>query len=242
MKLENLEKLRKEKGFFTQEEFAIAIGTTRPTYSKYVNGKLDIPLDILTKIAKDYNVSTDYILGLSNCKSVENDYISKHLGLSDDAINGLREIAQTDSEQRLFELKGFKEKGRKYRKASIYNISVINFMLSHVETLKLLIDSFINFSVPFLFSVPVMTDSKGKWKKIDTKKNRFALASFDNQLDDNIYMPVDYMPVLISTHARKCLSDSLDDLSGQFQRYALESGATDASTLLKYAYAKNTKL
>ena len=241
MELKNLEKLRKEKGYSSQDKFAKKIGIDRTTYNGYVNGKA-IPSDILIKMAKELNVSTDYILGLSDCTSVENDYISKYLGLSDDAINGLREIAREDSEQHLSDLESIKEKGKDYRKVSIYNISVINFVLCNVETLKHLIDSFINYSLPFLFHIPVMTDSKGKWKKIDTSKTHIALASSDNQLDENRLMPVDYMSVLISDHARKCLSDSLDDISGQFLKYQLESGTTDARTLLKYAIVKNSKL
>ncbi len=90
MKLNNLEKQRKEKGYTSQEKFADKIGIDRSTYNGYVNGN-SIPSDILIKMSKLLNVSTDYILGLSDCRSVDNDYISKETGLSDDAINKLIE-------------------------------------------------------------------------------------------------------------------------------------------------------
>lgn len=90
MKLNNLEKQRKEKGYTSQEKFADKIGIDRSTYNGYVNGN-SIPSDILIKMSKLLNVSTDYILGLSDCRSVDNDYISKETGLSDDAINRLTE-------------------------------------------------------------------------------------------------------------------------------------------------------
>ena len=90
MKLNNLEKQRKEKGYTSQEKFADKIGIDRSTYNGYVNGN-SIPSDILIKMSKLLNVSTDYILGISDCRSVDNDFISKETGLSDDAINKLIE-------------------------------------------------------------------------------------------------------------------------------------------------------
>lgn len=38
------------------------------TYSQYENGQRQLPIDILISLAKYYNVSTDYILGLTNIK------------------------------------------------------------------------------------------------------------------------------------------------------------------------------
>ena len=38
------------------------------TYSQYENGNRQLPIDALIKLAKFYNVSTDYILGLTNEK------------------------------------------------------------------------------------------------------------------------------------------------------------------------------
>ncbi len=49
----------------TQAEIAKVIGTTQQQYSKIETGKADITGDKLTLLAKFYNVSTDYILGLS---------------------------------------------------------------------------------------------------------------------------------------------------------------------------------
>lgn len=38
------------------------------TYSQYENGQRQLPIDILIKLAKYYNVTTDYILGISDEK------------------------------------------------------------------------------------------------------------------------------------------------------------------------------
>ena len=40
--------------------------TTQPQYYRYESGLRDLPCELLVILAKIYNVSTDYILGLSN--------------------------------------------------------------------------------------------------------------------------------------------------------------------------------
>ena len=39
------------------------------TYSQYENEQRQIPLDMLVKLAKYFNVSTDYILGITDIKT-----------------------------------------------------------------------------------------------------------------------------------------------------------------------------
>ena len=39
------------------------------TYSQYENGVRQIPLDMLIKLAEYFNVSTDYMLGITNTKT-----------------------------------------------------------------------------------------------------------------------------------------------------------------------------
>ncbi|WP_294799550.1 helix-turn-helix domain-containing protein [uncultured Eubacterium sp.] len=52
----------------TQKELAEYLGMKQPQYYRYENGLRDIPTDILIKLSKYYNVSVDYILGLTNEK------------------------------------------------------------------------------------------------------------------------------------------------------------------------------
>ena len=47
-----------------QEELAIVLGITRQQYHLYESGKREIPVHHLIKLAKFYNVSVDYLLGL----------------------------------------------------------------------------------------------------------------------------------------------------------------------------------
>lgn len=50
----------------TQAQVAAAIKTTQQQYSKIENGKADISAEKLILLARFYNVSVDYLLGISN--------------------------------------------------------------------------------------------------------------------------------------------------------------------------------
>ena len=50
----------------SQQQIADYLGMKQPQYSRYERGHRDIPSDVLIKLARLYNVSTDYILGLTN--------------------------------------------------------------------------------------------------------------------------------------------------------------------------------
>lgn len=52
----------------TQKEIASLLKITQQQYSLYENGIRLIPIDKLIFLAKYYNTSTDYILGLTNEK------------------------------------------------------------------------------------------------------------------------------------------------------------------------------
>jgi transcriptional regulator with XRE-family HTH domain len=62
---ERLIELRTERGY-TQQNVADYLKIDRSNYSKYELGKLEVNLDMLIALAKLYNVSTDFLLGLEN--------------------------------------------------------------------------------------------------------------------------------------------------------------------------------
>lgn len=51
-----------------QEQIAQIIGTSQSYYAQYENGKRALPFDRVVELAKYYNVSLDYIAGLTNDK------------------------------------------------------------------------------------------------------------------------------------------------------------------------------
>lgn len=50
----------------TQKEMAQKLNCSQQVYSNYELGQRDIPTDILIRLALFYNVSIDYILGISD--------------------------------------------------------------------------------------------------------------------------------------------------------------------------------
>ena len=55
----------REDNDLTQTELAEYLHIKQNTYSQYENGQRQLPLDTLIALAKYYNTSTDYILGLT---------------------------------------------------------------------------------------------------------------------------------------------------------------------------------
>ncbi len=64
---ERIRELREDRDF-TQVEIAKVINVVQRTYSDYEIGKTRIPIDRLIVLARFYNVSMDYICGISGIK------------------------------------------------------------------------------------------------------------------------------------------------------------------------------
>lgn len=60
-----IKNLREEKGL-TQQKVANFLKIDRSNYSKYERGKLEPNVEMIVSLAKFYDVSADYLLGLEN--------------------------------------------------------------------------------------------------------------------------------------------------------------------------------
>lgn len=67
MRFENIRNLRVENDKL-QIELAAYLNVKQTTYSKYELGKINIPVDVLIKLADLYDVSLDYIVGRTDVK------------------------------------------------------------------------------------------------------------------------------------------------------------------------------
>ena len=65
---ERIRELREDNDF-TQQNIADLLHIGQRTYSDYESGKTRIPVDSLIILAKFYDVSIDYISGVSNIKN-----------------------------------------------------------------------------------------------------------------------------------------------------------------------------
>ena len=57
----------REDSDITQREIADYLHVKQNTYSQYENGQRQLPIEVLIKLAIFFNVSTDYLLGLTDC-------------------------------------------------------------------------------------------------------------------------------------------------------------------------------
>ena len=60
-----LKDLREDRDL-VQKQVAAILGIDQRVYSNYETGKREIPTHFVVTLAKFYNTSTDYILGLTN--------------------------------------------------------------------------------------------------------------------------------------------------------------------------------
>lgn len=58
----------REDADFTQEYVAHFLGTSQTMYARYERGANELPIRHLLSLCKLYNVSADYLLGLTNKK------------------------------------------------------------------------------------------------------------------------------------------------------------------------------
>lgn len=88
-----IQEIRIEKGL-KQDYIAEKAKINRPNISKYERGETAIPLDILKKISKILNTSTDYLLGLTECKTPKTNYraLCDAIGVDDTAVETLEEV------------------------------------------------------------------------------------------------------------------------------------------------------
>lgn len=65
MNIERLKEIREDKDY-KQSDIAKVLNTTQQQYSKYELGLQVIPVERLVKLAKFYNTSVSYLIGLTN--------------------------------------------------------------------------------------------------------------------------------------------------------------------------------
>ncbi len=76
----------------SQEEICVKLGVTQQTLSRYEKGQRQASLDFVVKASRYFNVSADYLLGITDVKSTNKDiqYIHKYTGLNENSISTLK--------------------------------------------------------------------------------------------------------------------------------------------------------
>lgn len=99
-------RIRELRGKTPQEVCARELGVSRGAMSYYENGTRNPDADVISRMCRYFNVSADYLLGLSDVKSTEQDMkiACEVTGLSEDAVTKLR--SKTAEKETLKEVYG----------------------------------------------------------------------------------------------------------------------------------------
>lgn len=196
-KLPNRLKILRDERAMRQEDVANEIGVTIKTYRTWEKDidkmKSGIKSSNLIELARLYEVSTDYLLGLSECRSVDNHYISEKTGLNDEGIQALEMIKLQDENEKINDA---------YQKiqSRLSLVDVMNFTFKYeIESILMDIRNFLNIK----YKIPVFFDKKrGKWicpkSDYEFSKGNFglsdlwwlSLACSENTPYDNSQIPL----------------------------------------------------
>ncbi|EJF48333.1 transcriptional regulator [Enterococcus sp. C1] len=59
----------REDNNLTQHQIATLLNISQSTYSRYENGELDIPIQMLIKLANYYDTSIDYLVNMTDVRT-----------------------------------------------------------------------------------------------------------------------------------------------------------------------------
>lgn len=110
--MNRLKILREEKNLF-QSDLAKILNVSIAAYSFYESGKRDMGTDTVKKLADFFNVSTDYLLGISDIRNPEelkNVQFANHGGLN---TEGLGEEELKELQRQIDFIKKMKNKKEK---------------------------------------------------------------------------------------------------------------------------------
>lgn len=88
---ENIRRLRQERGL-NQEELGRRVGASKQSVSNWENGNIAPSIDLLIRLADFFGVSTDYLLGRQNQRTLDVEGLSNiqttHIQLLIDDLRG----------------------------------------------------------------------------------------------------------------------------------------------------------
>lgn len=194
----------------TQQELADKIHTSRDCISYWETGKRLIPMDKAILIADTFNVTIDYVLGRSDCTSVDNEYIHQQLGLSDNAINQLKGFKAHDEMFRYTN----DVIGKDYSFLSWYDMRLpfINCLITS-DKLRPLITTMFQYIMPETFQRLAIKFNDLQLAEIPIDK--LVLAT-KKDINDNV--PFEMDSLTLKTFFQQKLSNIIDEISKDYKK------------------------
>ncbi len=179
---ERLRELREEHGYSSKEQLADALGINRSTYGRIENGTTKtISSELLIKLAELYDVSADYILGISNTPE-KTYYDVEELGLS---VGAAKNLYSGKVDTRVVNCLLLNNKFALATKmmATYFSDSVANLLAAHNEILDSSYD-FLAFNIEN-GTIPNDAEMKNLRKQIKCTKipaNKYELTNIEKML------------------------------------------------------------
>lgn len=142
---EKIRKLREETGT-SQQKIADLLGVTRQSLSLYEKGERTINVEALGKLAEFFGVSADYLLGLSDVRSTEQDMRTacEVTGLSEKAVKNIQSTYYTMAKEERETIEAIKDAILKNDEPEEANKKVaFESLLSKDETSKRIVVQFL---------------------------------------------------------------------------------------------------
>lgn len=167
----------------TQRELADAIGMRPQTVSLYVTGQSAPDINCLKKIAEFFNVSSDYLLGLSDITTNNADIQAACVttGLSESAIVWLQTVDTT-------------------------YLQLLNTLLENEELANLLLSSMYLYAMSAFTHVKFIDNLTGNERNFDLSESE-ALIKYEAQ--DSFSIVLDKLRSIYSPHAMKMMEDQI---------------------------------
>lgn len=217
---ERLCQLIEEKGI-TQNQLAETIGKTRQTINGYTLGNTAPDSDTLIELSNYFNVSADYLLGLSNVKTldVQIKSISDFTGLSDNAVLQLHSYkCEAKKEIEKLSLESFRDCSQ-YSAVDVAEIKAI--LKLSAEQMKSQKENFIVLLSKLIVNpdfIKVMTycnqyifgkmETKQKHNELEQKLGlNFQLETSEDYNDVNLYYAQKYLNKIIEQIADECIAE-----------------------------------
>lgn len=122
----------------TREEIAQEVGCDTSSITKYYNGSRYPKTDTIIKLAKLFNCSTDYLLGVSDVATTDKDvqFICEFTGLNEETVYNLNIL----SEEQYYDAKNYDFYNKYFDFIFNKNIDVINYFTALTKASTALMD------------------------------------------------------------------------------------------------------
>lgn len=158
---ERLAKARNKKGY-TQNQIADFLECNRATVTNYENGKRTPDVDTIVKLSKLYEVSADYLLGLTDVKSSNKDinFICDYTHLNEQSVHVLHQYGT----ENIYKLLNCFLNGK-----AVWDFRELALLFSECETEHI---EYNNFMANFLLNYDELLSSRKKLLKfLEEEKN-----------------------------------------------------------------------